>query len=452
MKGAGSSEYSDVLPLKQVEGLGWNSILLRFGLPSVVGAMGPVLLNLIDGIFLSGISVYALAGVTLCFPIFNLIGAVGIAVGSGAAAIISQKIGTGQEDQNSWVFTAAVAVSAFLGIVVFVSIYPFRRSLLTLLGARMEVLDAGLEYLSIILPASAVTMMIMLANSGIRAVGAIGTAVFLSLSSSILNIILDPILIFGFSLGVKGAALATVFSQIVTLSVAVFFLFKRKLLPLVPSIPLYRIKQILIKGIPFFLFQVSLTIIVLLINAVSVQFGAQAISASGMLMRIFVLIVLPVIGFTYGLHPLAGYYHYSGQYKRYTQLFYRVVFFTSVYCAAVEALLLITPGRIFSLILFNSSFIEQLQTAIRFGTPFIWTLGLQITVIVFLQNTKYNKISGFIVFLRQVILLIPSLFILPLFLGYAGIPASLAVSDIGGFCFVLLFSKLTKGVFKRNEK
>lgn len=420
----------------QLENESIGKLLLRFSIPSIVGMLVNALYSIVDRIFVGrGIGSLALSGVAVTFPISNVIMAFGMLTGIGASAVVSIKLGQKKTHQAE-----KVIGNAFILIIVF-SIFLtalgiiFLEPLLKILGASSDIMPYAKQFAFILL------LGVILQNIGfglnpiIRSEGDPKTAMITMLIGAALNFIMNPLFIFALKLGVRGSALATIISQTVcSLWILNYFIKGKSLLKLKKeNIKLEKIiiREIIAIGMSPFTIQLAASLITVTLNKSLAQYGGDvAIGAMALINSMAVLILMPIFGITQGAQPIIGYNYGARNIKQIkTTLKYAVMASTCISSAGF-ALIELFPVQIVRL--FNTSDTELISVGSRGLSIFLMMLpliGFQIVCTNYFQAINKAKKSMFLSLLRQVILLLPLILILPHYFKLDGVWMAGPVSD-----------------------
>ena len=414
-----------------------SSLLWKFSIPAVTGMLVSSLYNVVDSIFVGrGVGEIALTAVTIAFPIMTILMAVGMLVGLGAATVVS--ISLGEKNQTRAELTLG---NAFTMMIVFVlattgvALWNLDSLLVGLLGVTPEVLPYAHDFTSIILAGSIFLHVGFGLNNIIRAQGDPKTALATQIIAAAVNAVLNYVFIFIFGMGIRGAAFATITAQaMAAIWVVVHFVRGTGLLRLrVKNLALSGeiVGEICKIGIAPFLMQVGASVVMVVLNLRIMALGGNsAVAAFGIINRVLMLVVMPAAGISQGAQPIIGYNYGARQ-------FHRVV--AALKLALVSSVVLCLTGllgvELFSeqiVLLFNDE--PQLSK--------VGTVGLQIFLIMLpligfqVVGANYFQAIGKAYYsiafnvLRQVIVLIPMVFLLSHYFGLMGVWVAGPVSDI----------------------
>lgn len=408
-------------------------LLMRFAIPSVVSMLVNALYNIVDQIFIgTGVGYLGNAATTVSFPLQTIILALGTMIGAGASAYAAIKLGEKREQEAEHTLGNAFFMLVLAGIIIMVVGLVFLEPILYLFGATAKNFAYSQDYASIILLGTVFNLLGIGLSNMARTDGSPNIAMLSMIAGAVLNTILDPIYIFVFHWGVKGAGIATITSQIIGAVILVYYFLKKSTMRL--HISQMKIKKtifvsILSLGFSSCITQTAATIMQVVMNNSLVYYGDLtsttgdvALSAMGIVLKISMIITSICIGIGIGAQPILGFNKGARQPKRIKETYKKassIAVLTSIIgwgvCIAI-------PGVILSL--FGSSdpvFSTFAQRAMRIYMLGIFTAGFQITATSYFQATGQPLKASVLSMMRQLILLIPLILILPLFFGLDGI-------------------------------
>ncbi|MDF2545493.1 MAG: family efflux transporter [Anaerosolibacter sp.] len=431
-----------------------SKLLMNLSLPATIGMIVNALYNIVDTIFIGrGVGYLAIGGLTVAFPIQMMIMAVAQMIGIGAASAISRSLGAKDIERADHVAGNSFLAVTFLGILICILGSIFVEPLLRLFGATDTLMPYGKEYIQVILLGSIYFPFVVSANNLIRAEGNAKAAMFSMLIGTILNIFLDYIFIFPLDMGIRGAALATIVSQFVSLIYVLVYIYggsstlKVKLHHLKPD------KGIMIEmvtvGFPAFARQFSGSFVAIVLNNSLVAYGGElAIAIFGVINRVTMFLFMPLFGIVQGMQPIAGYNYGAKRIDRVKEVLKLSILYTTVFAAFSTMIGELFPGAIFGMFDDDPLLIEKGVTALRISIAMVPIIGVQIVGAALFQSLGKAMPSLILSLLRQVFLLIPLVLILPrLFgLGLLGIWLSIPLADVLStlITIVLLKSEMKK--------
>ena len=430
-------------------------LLLSFSIPAIVGMVVNTLYNIIDRMYIGrieGIGPLALTGVGITMPIMTIILAFGMLVGIGTAARVSLKLGEHNKDSAEEHLGNAFTLIIIISIAITILGLMFLDPILGVFGASENTEIYARQYMQIIFIGTIVNMLSFGLNHSIRSDGSPKVAMLSMLIGAITNIILDPVFIFGFGMGVRGAAIATVISQILTtVWILQYFtvgksIIKLKMNNLKLKLPI--IISIFSIGMSPFSMQLAASVVQVLANNSLKEYGGDlAIGAMTIISSVSMIFLMPIFGINQGSQPIIGYNYGAKQYDRVKE---------TVKYGAIAATIIVVIGWIVTqsapqvlIAIFNNDpeLVGIATNGIKIYLLIMPLVGFQVISSNYFQSIGKAKISMFLSLLRQVILLIPCILILPKIFGLNGIWLSGAVCDglsslITGIIFFYSVKKL----------
>lgn len=444
---------------KELETENVGKLLIKFSIPAVIGMLVNALYSVVDRIFVGrGVGSLALSGVAITFPITNIIMGVGMLVGAGAAAVVSIKLGQKREKEAEKILGNACTLSIILSIIVTIIGLVFLDPILKLFGASTETLPYAKEFASIVLAGTILQNIGFGLNPIIRSEGDPKTAMITMLIGALLNVIINPILIFGFHLGVRGSAFATIISQAVcSIWIFMYFTKGRSLLKL-KKVNMKLEKKVVLEivaiGVSPFAMQVAASFVTIVINKSLENYGGDlAIAAYSLIMSIAILILMPMFGVNQGAQPIIGYNYGAKNLSRVKKALKYSIIVNTVISAIGFIFVELFPVQIIKM--FNSTdtkLIDIGSNGLRIFLCMLIFVGAQTACVNYFQSVGKAKESMLLSLLRQVILLMPLAIILPHFFNLNGIwiagPTSDFVSSIITFIVIALEIKRLKQLNK----
>jgi len=422
-----------------------RSLLFRFSSPAIIGMLVSALYNIVDTLFVGrGVGPLGITALTIVLPIQLIIMAVGIMVGIGSASIISRSLGAGNKEKALKTAGTSILLNLALSSVLMVFAYIFIDKILYFFGASTETLSLAKEYMSIILIGFISFSFTISSNNLIRAEGKPRAAMYAMLTGAICNIILDPVFIFGLGMGVKGAAIATIISQFISAAYIISFFkssksiyhFKLKLFRLYPDIS----REILAVGFPSFALQVVGSVVFLIFNRSILHYGNNMyIAIMGIGLRVLNLIEMPIIGIAQGFSTLVSFNFGAKKYERIKAILKEAVIWTIVIAGAGFILMMAIPRQILGIFTDNETLLQMGIAPVRIIVIFLPFVGFQILGGSFFQAIGKTVPSLIIILSRQLLLLIPSIIILPLFFELTGIWLAVPVSNFFSILITFVF-------------
>lgn len=424
-------------------------LLFQQSLPAVIGMFVMTMYNVVDTIFIGkGVGTLGLAGVAICFPLIMSVGAVSQMIGVGFSSIISRNIGAHDYKIAEKAFGNFITMSFLVGVIMTILGVIFFIPLLKILGASSSVFPFARDYISIIIIGIIFFVFFAGGNNIIRSTGNAKKAMQAMMVSAFLNIILDYIFIFELDLGIKGAALATVISWIVGVLYVLKVLFvKNNHLKIGLNhlkLDFKIVKKSLAIGFSSFSRQISSSIITVFVNkSLSIYSNDLAIAAFGIIMRILMLILMPIFGIVQGLMPIIGANYGAGEFKRTRSATLLAMRVSTVISILAFIVIMLIPEYLFSFFTSDQLLIQSSSKFLRIIAIGLPLIGFQMIVGGFYQALGKIRQALFISLLRQIILFIPLILILPSIFGVNGIYFAFPIADV-------LAAIITFYVFKKS--
>ena len=393
---------------KTPSALGTESIgklLMQYAVPAIIAMTASSLYNMVDSIFIGhGVGTMAISGLALTFPLMNLAAAFGSLVGVGASTLI-------------------IIVMLFLDPILY------------FFGGSDQTVGYARDYMQIILLGNAVTHLYLGLNAVLRSSGHPQKAMYATIATVVINTILDPVFIYGFGWGIRGAAVATIVAQVISLTWQ-FKLFSNKDELLHFHRGIFRLKRKIVFdslaiGMSPFLMNLAACFIVIIINQGLKKYGGDlAIGAFGIVNRLVFIVVMIVMGLNQGMQPIAGYNFGAKLYGRVN----KVLRLTIIYATAVTTfgflVGMLVPDLVVGIFTSDAELTELSVTGLRITVMFFPIIGFQMVTSNFFQSIGMAGKAIFLSLTRQMLILLPCLLVLPQFFGVAGVWYSMPVSDL----------------------
>ncbi|MDE6965117.1 MAG: MATE family efflux transporter [Lachnospiraceae bacterium] len=440
------------------EGIG--KLMLSMAIPSVIAQIINILYSIVDRIYIGhieGVGMEALTGVGVTFPIITLISAFSAFVGVGGAPLASIWLGKGDRKRAETILGNGVTMLAAFTVLLMVVFYAFQRPLLYMFGASDATIDYAVDYISIYLVGTIFVELALGLNTFIISQGQSRIAMMAVLIGAVANIVLDPIFIFVFHMGVKGAARATVISQLLSALWTVGFLVSKKSSltikreALKPEWPV--IGRIMALGVSPFIMRATESLISIVLNSGLQRYGGDIYVGSLTIMQsVMQMYSAPIGGFTQGVQPIISYNFGAGNFDRVKKLYRRMIGICFAFSAGATALVIVFPRFFASLFTNDGELITLVGKMMPIFMCGMLVFGLQNGIQPTFLALGQAKISLFIAVFRKVILLVPLALILPLKFGVMGIYYAEPISDIlsATVASVLFFTHIKKIVSRET--
>ena len=412
-----------------------GKLLMQYAIPAIIAMTASSLYNMVDSIFIGqGVGPLAISGLAITFPLMNLSAAFGAAVGVGASTFISVKLGQKDYDTAKHILGNTMTLNLIMGLGVGLVCLLFLDPILRFFGASDQTIPYARDYMVIILLGNVITHMYFGLNAVLRAAGKPKHAMSATIFTVVLNTLLDPLFIYTFGLGIKGAAYATVLAQSLALIWQLYTFsrpkellhFKRGTFRLQSSI----IRNIIAIGLSPFSMNVCACIVVILINNSMVHYGSDlAVGAYGIANKVAFIFVMINMGVNQGMQPIAGYNYGAMRYDRLMKVVkYSIIAATAIMTTGFIIAMTI-PGTCARLFTTDPTLIDLSAKGIRYIMVAFPVVGYQMVVANFFQSIGKAKISIVLSLSRQLLILLPLLLVLPTMFGINGVWVSMPVSD-----------------------
>lgn len=432
--------------------------LMAMGIPTMLGMMVNAVYNLMDAYFVGGLGTSQMGAISVVYPLGQVVVGLGLLFGNGASSYLSRLLGKGDKEKANQVASTALYGSVTAGAVMIILSMIFLRPILKFLGATDSIMPYAVTYAGIYIISCIFNVFNVTMNNIVTSEGAAKTTMCALMTGAILNIGLDPLFIYVFDMRVAGAAIATAISQIVSTSVYLVFVQKKK------SIYRFKIKncsftkeimsEIFKIGIPTLVFQILTSLSISLVNTRAMAYGDSVIAGMGAVTRIVSMGSLMVFGFIKGFQPIAGYSYGAKKFDRLQEAIKTSILWSTVFCAIYGLILAIFSERIISQ--FTKDDLEMIQA----GTQSLRING--ISFILFGFCTVYSSLflalgkglAGFILgACRQGICFVPVILILPALWGINGILYVQPIADVlSAIITVLMALHLHKELVLTKQK
>jgi len=419
-----------------------GSLLMQYAIPAIVAMAASSVYNIIDGIFIGqGVGPNAIMGLALTGPVMSLTAAFGAMVGVGAATLMSVRLGQKDYGTAQRILGNVVIMNVAMGLLLGIILQLFLEPILRFFGASDQTLPYAYDFMTVILLGNVVTHLYLGLNAMLRSTNRPRKAMMATFGTVICNCVLAPVFIFVLGWGIRGAATATILSQLIMLTWQLR-LFSRK----TDFIRLHRkglrldgkiVRESLTIGLPPFLMNLCACMVAVIVTRSMTQYGGDvAVGSFGITHRLVLFFVMVVIGLNQGMQPIAGYNFGAQKYDRLIAVLNRALVFATLFTTAgfIAGTFFATPCvAIFAKE--SPELIEMAAHGLRISVIFFPLIGIQIVSTAFFQSIGYAGKSIFLSLTRQLLFLLPSLLILPRFFDdpVEGVWYAMPVSD-GAAC------------------
>ncbi len=413
-----------------------RKLLTQYAIPAIIAMTASSLYNIADSIFIGqGVGAMAIAGLALTFPLMNLAAAFGSLVGVGASTLVSVKLGQKDYEGANNVLGNVLVLNVVMGLLFSVVFLVFLDPVLYFFGASEQTLPYARDYMRVVLYGNVVTHMYLGLNSVLRSSGFPRMAMYATLLSVVINCVLNPIFIFWLGWGIKGAAWATVISQVISL-IGQLIHFSRPTQLLHFRKGIYHLRKDLVDGIfsiglsPFLMNMCS-CLIVLLINLGLKEHGGDiAIGAYGIVNRVVFLFIMIILGFNQGMQPIAGYNYGARQFDRVFEVTKQTTFCAVAVASTGFIICELFPEIVVRMFTRDEALIDVAVKGLRIVFAVFPIVGFQMVATNFFMSIGKSRMAIFLSLTRQMIFLIPALLILPKLIGTPGVWGSIPLADL----------------------
>ena len=443
-----------------------NKLILSFSIPCVISMLINSIYNIVDQIFIGkGVGTLGNAATNVIFPLIIIFNAVAGLIGNGAAANLSLKLGEKNKKAAAKSIGQAVSLTIILSIVISGIAYIFLPQLVYLFGCTESVYKYAVDYGRIIVIGAPFMLIYSSFSSIIRADGSPKYSMIMLVIGAIINIILDPIFIFGFDMGVKGGALATIIGQIVSFVIAIIYLFKIKSVKLTKNdFKLDKdVFRILALGISSFITQATILVLFIFMNNILTKLGANTkfgadipLSVYGVISKINSLYISTVLGISIGSQPIIGFNYGAGNKSRVKETIRKVLIINFAIGIIFNLLFVLFPKQITGIFISSNdvSYNLFMEFAVLMCHSFLLVISLnalEMTTSIVIQSLGNVVKSTAVTFIRQIILLIPISLILAFVFnkGIYGVLYAGCIADV--LCFIITIF-IIKSEYKKLGK
>lgn len=435
-----------------------GSLLWRYAAPAIIAMASNSIYHIVDSVFVGhGVGGAAISGMAITMPIMNIAAAFGAMVGVGAAARMSIRLGEGNMQAAERTLANAVMLNLGLGLVLMVTMLTFLDPILQLFSggnASAETLDYARDFMKIILLGNITQHMYLGLNEQIRASGYPQKSMRIILTAVAINLVLNPLFIFKFGWGIKGSALATVISQAVSFvitfshfcSKSSFVRFKRAAFVFDWKI----VKAIISIGLAPFMVNICASLVAAFVNTALLKYGGSGIhdvvrtahgesdiyvGAYGIANRVVMLLIMVIQGLNQGMQPIVGFNYGAKQYDRVRKALYMTIACGMTISTLGFLCCQLFPESIAHLFVDSARggdeqlMIQAASQAMRLIVIMFPLVGFQIVAAAFFQYIGHAKLAIFVSMTRQMLFLLPLLWIVPRFMGATGVWISMPIAD-----------------------
>ena len=429
-----------------------NKLIMAFSIPCVISMLINSIYNIVDQIFIGkGVGTLGNAATNVIFPLIIIFNATAGLIGNGAAANLSLRLGEGNKKEASQSIGQAVTLTLVVSLFLAFLSYLFLPKLVYFFGCTNSVYQYALDYGRIIILGAPFMITYSSLSSIIRADGSPAYSMIMLVIGAIINIILDPIFIFGFHMGVKGGALATVIGQIISFIIAIFYIKKIKSVTIEKE-NFYlnkNVTKILSLGLSSFITQSIILVLFVFMNNIMTKYGAISkfgsdipLSVYGVISKINSLFISTVLGISIGVQPIVGFNYGAGNELRVKETLKKVLTINFIVGIFFNILFILFPKQLAEIFISKNDpsyqlFIEFAVLMCHSFLLFCSLNALEMTTSITIQSLGKVKKATLVTFIRQIILLIPISLLLAIVFkkGIYGVLYAGAISDV--LCFII---------------
>ena len=432
-------------------------LLVQYALPAIIAMTASSLYNMVDSIFIGqGVGALAISGLAVTFPFMNLSAAFGAGVGVGSSSYLSVKLGQKDYSTAQRILGNNVTLNVIIGLLFSAVSLIFLDPRLFFFGASEQTLPYAREYMVIILLGNIITHLYFGMNAVLRAASKPREAMYTTIFTVVLNSLLDPLFIYTFDLGIRGAAIATILSQTVALVWQIrLFSDKSQLLHLKRGI--YKLDNTIVKnilgiGISPFAMNATACLVAIFVNQRLLEYGGDlAVGAYGIANRVAFIFIMINFGVNQGMQPIAGYNYGAQNYDRLMRVLKLAMIAGT--CITTSGFLVaeFIPHICVGLFTSDTELTELSVNGLRIMMAAMPIVGYQMIVTNFFQSIGKAKISIFLSLSRQLLFLVPLIGVLPLFFGVNGVWVAMPISDSFSALFALVMMVRYMRMFKKLQ-
>lgn len=438
-----------------------SRLIVKLAIPTVISMLVTSIYNMADTFFVSQINTQASAAVGVVFPIMAIIQAFGFTLGMGSGSLVSIRLGQKRNSDANVIASTAFFGSLFFGGIVTLFGNLFTPQILRFIGASETVLPYAQDYATYIFWGAPFICASFVMNNDLRSEGKAYLSMIALTSGGILNIILDPIFIYGLKLGISGAAIATLVSQFISFSILLSFYLRKKTVVRINiknvSVKDGTLWKIICTGIPSLARQGLASIASILLNTSASVYGDAAIAAMSIATKILMFVTSIMIGIGQGFSPVSGYNYGAKRYDRVKKAYFFMVASGSSIMSFFAIIIFIFARQILHAFIDDQAAIDIGVVALRWQISFIPLHPLIVGTNMLMQSTRHIKSATFLSMNRQGVFFIPAILILPRILGLTGVEISQFVADVCSAITaipfaIVFFKKLNKMEKEENEE
>ncbi len=411
-----------------------KKLVTLLAIPTVISMLVTAIYNVADTFFVSRISDSASAAISIVFSLMTLIQSIGFTIGMGSGSLISVSLGEENEKEASKYSSQGILMGLFFGVIFITFGLIFNSNIMSLLGASETSLPYSVSYAKWIFIASPFMILSFIMNNILRNEGKARLSMIGLSFGGILNIALDPLFIYGFDMGISGAGLATMISQISSfLILSSFFLFNKTICKINIKYLSKDIKsylEALKRGMPTLFRQGFATGSNIILNFLAKPYGDSLVAALGITAKLYMIVRNIIIGIGQGYMPVVGYNYGAKKYNRIKEAFYFVLILETVICALFTITFFVFSRQLINIFTDSEDVINIGLKSVKYLSISLVFLGLSTTINQSLQIIGYSKSATFLASLRQGLIYIPLIFFMEGLFNETGLCLTQPISDL----------------------
>ena len=409
-------------------------LITKLAIPTIISMLVTSLYNMADTFFVSQLGTEASAAVGIVFPIMSIIQACGFTLGMGSGSLVSIRLGQKRNEEASIISSTAFFAALGVGLLITCFGNLFAQVVLSFVGADESVLPYAKDYASFIFWGAPFMCASFVLNNDLRAEGKAFLSMIALTTGGILNMILDPVFIFTFGLGIRGAALCTLLTQFTSFWLLFQFYLRRKSICHISikniSKDIRVLGRVAATGLPSLARQGLASIASIMLNRTAAGFGISAVAAMAIVLKIIMFIASMMIGIGQGFSPVSGYNYGAKRYDRVRKAYVFLVSSGATVMAVFAAITVIFAPQIIRAFRDDPDVIAVGTVALRWQAAFLPLHALIVGTNMLMQSTRHIKQATFLSMNRQGVYFIPAILILPHLFGLFGVEISQAVADL----------------------
>lgn len=431
-----------------------SKVITTLAIPAIIGMLINAVYNFVDTMFVSWIGTNAMSAAQVGFPVFMIIVAFGQLFGIGGSSYISRLLGEKRPDDANKTATVVYITTIIAGLIIAILGIILLEPLLNIFGASQDNMILAKDYTKVLFLGALFIMGNMSLNNILRAEGSSLTSMIGLILGAVINIILDPIFIFTFDMGIMGAAIATIIAQAITTVFLLSHFFRKKgtlrigKKYFVPS--KYIFKETFKIGVPTLIRQLLASFAIGLMNNVASVYGTEAVAAIGIISKVFMLGFYALLGYTQGFLPVAGYNYGAQNNERVLEATKVGIRISTIYCILVYVLFSVFADNIVMIFKPDPIVAQMASKGLRMWIVSLPVLGYSTIINMLFQAIGKAKEAGILSISRQGFMLIPLIIILPKLFGLSGIILAQPVADFLTLIITIIFDIIVRKELKEG--